>query len=89
VEVPPPARRELVARLLAGRPDLRVIWVPAFMLRAMSGPLKLVQRLALGSRQPIDVYAAFSSEQYRTETAGRVIERAGVAAAPGPTEMAS
>ncbi len=76
VESPPPARRELMARFLESRPDLRVFWVPFVALRILSGPLRLLQRLVLGSKQPIDVAAAFASERYETALAGRVIERA-------------
>jgi hypothetical protein len=75
VEAPPPRRRDLLARFLSGRPDLAVVWVPAWLMRALSGPLKLVQRLAFGSRQPIDVAAAFGSERYRTDLAEQVIRR--------------
>lgn len=77
VEAPPPARRELMDRYRKDRPDLRVLWFPAWLLRLLSGPLKLLQRVALGSKQPIDVAAAFASERYRTELASQVINRAG------------
>jgi predicted dehydrogenase/nucleoside-diphosphate-sugar epimerase len=77
VEAPAPTRRELVDRLRASRPDLRVFWLPAWLLRLASGPLKLVQRVALGSKQPIDIAAAFASERYRTDLAATVIGRAG------------
>ncbi len=85
VEAPPPSRRELLARYLSDRPDLRAIWFPAFLLRALSGPLKLVQRIALGARQPIDVAAAFASERYQTDLAARTIARASVARTPHPS----
>jgi len=80
VEAPPPARRELLARYLTNRSDLKVFWLPAWMLRAMSGPLKLLQRVAFGAKQPIDVAAAFGSERYRTDLAARVIAQAGPSA---------
>lgn len=86
VEAPPPLRRELLARFTAGRPDLRVMWIPAWFLRVVSGPLKLVQRFALGSQQPLDVAAAFASERYQTDVAARVIARSKThAAAPALT----
>ena len=84
VEAPAPARRELLARFLTNRPDLRVIWLPAVVLRALSGPLKLAQRVALGAKQPIDVAAAFGSERYRTDLAARTIERASAPALTRP-----
>lgn len=76
VETPAPTRRELVARLRTVRPDLRVWWFPAWLLRLLSGPLKLAQRWLMHSSQPLDVYAAFASERYRTDLAANVIERA-------------
>jgi predicted dehydrogenase/nucleoside-diphosphate-sugar epimerase len=80
VESPAPARRDLLGRYLKGRPDLKVFWVPAVLLRIMSGPLRLLQRVALGAKQPIDVAAAFASERYQTDLAARTIERAGPSA---------
>jgi nucleoside-diphosphate-sugar epimerase len=76
VEAPPPSRRDLMQRFSTARPDLRVFWFPAWLLRALSGPLKLVQRYALGSKEPLDVAAAFASERYQTELAGQVIAKA-------------
>lgn len=77
VEAPPPTRMQLADRLRKDRPDLWFFWFPAWLLRALSGPLKLVQRLALGSDRPIDIYAAFASEDYSTTLAQQVIVRAG------------
>jgi predicted dehydrogenase/nucleoside-diphosphate-sugar epimerase len=77
VEAPPPTRRQLAERFKAQRPDLAFYWFPGWLLRALGGPLKLVQRIALGSKQPVDVYAAFASERYRTDVAASVIARAG------------
>jgi nucleoside-diphosphate-sugar epimerase len=76
VEAPPPTRRDLVDRYKRDKPDQGVLWIPAWMLRLASGPLKLVQRLVMGSREPVDVAAAFSSERYRTDLAARVIAEA-------------
>lgn len=77
VEAPSPSRRDLLKRFLAVRPDLKAIWLPAVLLRMLSRPLKLVQRLAFGATHPVDVAAAFSSERYRTDLAALAIERAG------------
>lgn len=80
VEVPPPTRLELASRLKQDRPDLKFFWFPALLLRMLSGPLKLVQRVAMGSDKPIDIYASFSSEKYVTTVAGGVIAKAGPSA---------
>ena len=75
VESPPPSRRALLERYVKDRPDLGVIWFPTWLLRVLSGPLKLAQRVAMGAKQPIDVAAAFASEKYRTDLASQVIAR--------------
>lgn len=80
VEDPPPTRAELVTRLLQSRKDLRVRWIPDFVLMLMNGPAKLAQRLLLGSRNPIDIRVAFASERYRTDLAAAVIAKAGPSA---------
>lgn len=84
IETPPPTRGELLGRYVSGRPDLSVLWFPAFLLRALSGPLTLVQRFALGSKQPFDIAAAFASERYQPDLAARAIERAGASAGSHP-----
>ena len=76
VEPAAPTRAELVSRLQSVRSDLRIFWVPFWVLRVVSPPLKLVQRLALGSTDPVDVSSAFASNVYATELAGSVIARA-------------
>lgn len=81
VEAPAPRRRELVAKLRVERPDLSIWWFPAWLLRLLSGPLKLAQRVLMHSSQPIDLYAAFASERYRPDVAAQVIERANKKAA--------
>jgi nucleoside-diphosphate-sugar epimerase len=78
IESPPPMRRELLGRYLTGRPDLWAIWFPAVLLQGLSGPLKILQRFALRSKQPVDIAAAFASERYKTDLAAVVIARAAV-----------
>lgn len=75
VEPEAPTRRDLLARLRANRPELRVFWLPMWFLRLISPPLKLVQRL-MGSKAPLDIASAFTSPRYRTELAAAVIARA-------------
>jgi len=53
-----------------------VFWFPAWLLRAISGPLTLLQRYGMGAKQPIDIAAAFASEHYQTGLAEQVIQRA-------------
>lgn len=80
VEAPPPTRRELMERFKRDRPHLRVYWFPAWLLRALSGPLKLLQSVAMGANEPVDVAAAFASEKYVTDLAAQVIGQAEVRA---------
>ena len=76
VEAPAPTRSELMERFKSDRPDLRVFWFPAWLLRTLSAPLKLIQRVAMGSKEPVDVAAAFASERYVTDLVAKVIARA-------------
>ena len=59
-----PTRTELVGRLRCERTDLRVFWIPMVVLRVLSPPLKLAQRLLLGAKEPLDIASAFSSPTY-------------------------
>jgi len=73
IEPDPPTRGELVAELLKGRPDLKAVGIPFFILRAMSPPLKLLQRMLLPGRKPVDIYSAFTSETYEATLAAKII----------------
>jgi predicted dehydrogenase/nucleoside-diphosphate-sugar epimerase len=75
VEPDAPTRRDLLARLRARRPELRVFWLPMWFLRLISPPLKLLQRV-MGSKAPLDIASAFTSPRYRTDLAAQVISRA-------------
>jgi nucleoside-diphosphate-sugar epimerase/predicted dehydrogenase len=76
VEAPAPTRQELVQRFAALRPDLRVWWVPLGVLKLLSAPAKVAQRVLLGSTAPVDLYATFSSERYDSRLAAQSIQRA-------------
>jgi predicted dehydrogenase/nucleoside-diphosphate-sugar epimerase len=76
VDAPAPARQELLNRFLKNRSDLTSFWLPFAALRLLSAPLRLLQRVALGAQVPVDVAAAFASEQYQTDLAARVIAQA-------------
>jgi len=76
VEPTAPTREELLARWLKSRPDLKAIWLPSFVLSVLSPLLILLQRILLRGKTPIDIAAAFASEQYDTTVAAQVVERA-------------
>jgi predicted dehydrogenase/nucleoside-diphosphate-sugar epimerase len=82
VQTPAPTRGELVERLRTVRPDLKIIWFPALLLRMLSGPARLAQRWLMGASKPIDLYAAFSSERYQPDVAAAVIAKAKNSAVP-------
>ena len=70
------ARKDLIEAMRKNRPDLKVWWLPAVLLRLGSPFLKLLQRVLLGSRTPVDVYAAFASEKYNCSLAAKVVQKA-------------
>jgi nucleoside-diphosphate-sugar epimerase len=76
VEAPPPKRKELVARLRKSRPELKVMWMPAPILKMLSWMLKGALKIMKPSKKPLDLYAAFASEKYDSTLAGKVIAAA-------------
>jgi len=83
LEHPAPTRHQLAQHYSARRPDLRFRWIPSFVIAMLNVPAKLAQRLLLGTKQPVDLRSAFSSEPYSTDLASQVISRA------GPSSIAS
>ncbi len=69
-------REGLVKRLLGGRPDLKAFWIPFFIISALSPALKLMQRIVLKSKNPIDIKSAFSAERYDTSLSEKVVTKA-------------
>jgi predicted dehydrogenase/nucleoside-diphosphate-sugar epimerase len=76
VEPNAPTRAELLARWLQKRPDLKAVWLPGFVLSFLSPVLILLQRVLLRGKTPVDVAAAFASEQYDTALAKEAMQRA-------------
>lgn len=76
VESPQPTRGDLVRRLRAARPELRFMWLPFPIVRAISATLKLVLKLMKPGSKPLDIYSAFASERYDSSLAEKVIRRA-------------
>ncbi len=76
VEPDAPTRAELVSLWLRARPDLRVIWLPHWVLAVLSPLAVLAQRVLRRGSTPIDLAAAFSSERYDSTVATRTIARA-------------
>ena len=72
IEPEGPTHAELLSRLLAKRPDLRVLYFPLFLLRLMSPALKLLQRILRPGNRPIDVYAVFAPEKYNCNLAMKI-----------------
>jgi predicted dehydrogenase/nucleoside-diphosphate-sugar epimerase len=75
LEPDPPTRDELVSRLKANRPDLKVIRIPSSLLWTGSRLAIVVQRILRPAKTPVDLYGAFVSERYRTDLAAEVIRQ--------------
>lgn len=76
VEPNAPTRAELLALWLSKRPDLRVLWLPAWVPSVLSPLAKVAQKVLRPRSTPIDLAAAFSSERYNASLAAQVIQRA-------------
>ncbi len=70
-----PTRRQLVDRLRARNPDLRVIWLPRFMVGPLALALRIIQRLLRPRRSPIDIRKAFDQRSYSVEVVRELIEQ--------------
>jgi hypothetical protein len=64
VEVPLMTRGEMVQRLKAARPDLRLFWLPFWILRLLSAVLWVLLKLTRPKSPALDLYSAFKSEKY-------------------------
>lgn len=82
LEAPAPTRGELVAKLRQSRPDLRVMFMPFFVLRGLSWFAILLQKILRPGNKALDLYAAFKSERYDVSVSQRVIAQATAANAP-------
>ena len=76
VESPQPTRGDLVRRLRTARPELRFMWLPFPIVRAISATLKLVLKLIKPGSKPLDLYSAFASESYDASLADKIIRKA-------------
>lgn len=74
VEPTPLTRGELTRFLLQKRPDMRVRWLPHPVLKILSIPLWLLQKIVFPKKKPVDIYAAFASEKYKTDLAAKIID---------------
>lgn len=75
VESEMPTRKELAERLKKVRTDLKVFWMPMFLLKILSPPLKLLQKVLLPGKKPIDLADVFATEIYRNDLAVEIIRR--------------
>jgi len=69
-------RRALVSRLLESRKDLKAVYVPGAVVRAISSVLWVLQKTVNPSRKPLSIAQAFSSESYDSALAREVIGKA-------------
>lgn len=75
VEPNSPTRAELVNLLKKERPDLKVFWIPDFLLVILSNLLKIILRILRPKNKPIDLHAAFSAERYNSNLAASIFDK--------------
>jgi predicted dehydrogenase/nucleoside-diphosphate-sugar epimerase len=73
IEVPATTRGELVRRLRIARPDLRILWLPFWILRILSLGLKGILKTRNPRAPALDLYGAFRSETYDPAIASQLI----------------
>jgi nucleoside-diphosphate-sugar epimerase len=82
IEPEAPTRAKLLSLWLDQRPDLSTFWLPSWVLSALSPVAKMAQRILVPKSTPIDLAAAFASEQYDATLAAETIRRADSKATP-------
>lgn len=75
VDAEPPTRGELVRRLRATNPDLRVLWLPRLLLVPLSGAAVLLQRVLRPRSKAIDLARVFADQKLETGLIAQVSER--------------
>ena len=78
IESNPPARGDLVKRLMIKRPDLKVVRLPIFLLWSISPAMKLLQLLYSPGKRPVNIFTIFSSEKYKSFIAEEIIKKANI-----------
>lgn len=69
-----PTRGELSERLRKESPEVRVVWLPPFLLHPLSWTAVLAQRLLRRGKPPIRLAHAFASQAYAPGPAARLME---------------
>lgn len=69
-----PTRKDLVRKLKGQNPDLRVAWLPRFLLHPLSWSATLLQKMVRPGRPAMSVAGAFRSGRYDTGLAARVAD---------------
>jgi predicted dehydrogenase/nucleoside-diphosphate-sugar epimerase len=70
-----PAKRDLLATLRRTNPDLKVIWLPTFVLVPLSWGALLLQKVRKPGRPAIDVAKVFSVQAYDTSRSAGLAAR--------------
>ncbi|MBM4340566.1 MAG: NAD-dependent epimerase/dehydratase family protein [Deltaproteobacteria bacterium] len=69
-------RQDLIKMLLENRKGLKPLFIPGFLVRAISGVLYLFQKVINPKQKPLSIAKAFSSETYKTDLAAEIISKA-------------
>jgi predicted dehydrogenase/nucleoside-diphosphate-sugar epimerase len=68
----PPTKRDLLRRLRADNPDLRVIWLPTVVLHPLSWFAIGLQKVLRPGRPAISVAKVFSAQDYEVSSSSRI-----------------
>jgi predicted dehydrogenase/nucleoside-diphosphate-sugar epimerase len=67
-----PTRRELVASLRRDNPDLRVVWLPPFVLSPLSRVAVGLQKILRPGKPAVNVAKVFAQQRYDTSAISRI-----------------
>jgi len=84
----PKTRRDLIDDERARRAGVRVVWIPWFVVRLLSGMAWMAQKILRPSRPAIKVSSAFAAPKYDTSRVASLLERSSSARAAAAEEGA-
>jgi len=84
-----PSKRDLLRRLRADNPDLKVIWLPTILLTPLSWLAIAAQWALRPGRRPINVAKVFAVQAYDTHAAAAVVKRTQETTTRGPRQSLS
>jgi predicted dehydrogenase/nucleoside-diphosphate-sugar epimerase len=78
VEPEPLTRKELMAKVVENRKDLKPFYIPGWIVSLISISLKIALKIAKPKQKALDIKSAFSSEKYDTKLIKSIVKKSNI-----------